>query len=49
MLSYVDLKVAFCFAVINSAAAITLKTINKAKVDFFGKYVFKIKMFDNFI
>ena len=49
MLSYVDLKVAFCFAVINSAAAITLKTINNAKVDFFGKYVFKIKMFDNFI
>ena len=49
MLSYVDVKVAFCFAVINSVAAITLKTINNAKANFFRKYVFKMKMFDNFI
>ena len=38
----------FCFTVINSVAAITLKTINVARAEFFGKYIFKMKMVDNF-
>ena len=30
-----DVKMAFCFAIINSVAAIPLKTINDARVEFF--------------
>ena len=44
--SYV--KMAFCFSVIKSGAAITLKTINDARGEFFRKYIFKMKMVDNF-
>ena len=43
-----DVKVQFCFAIINSVAAITLKTINIASVEFLRKYIFKMKMVDNF-
>ena len=39
---------AFCFSVIKSGAAITLKTINDAREEFFRKYIFKMKMVDNF-
>ena len=48
MLSCTDVNVAFGFAVINSAAAVTLKTINNVRVDFFRKYIFQIKIVDNF-
>ena len=41
-------KMAFCFAIINSMAAITLKTINDARAEFFGKHILKMKMVDNF-
>ena len=43
-----DVKMAFCFAIINSVAAITLKTINDARAKFFGKHILKMKMVDNF-
>ena len=43
-----DVKMAFCFAIINSVAAITLKTINDARAEFFGKHILKMKMVDNF-
>ena len=39
---------AFCFAVINSVGAITLKTINDARAEFFKKHICKRKMIDNF-
>lgn len=48
MFSCTDVNVAFGFAVINSAAAVTLKTINNVRVDFFRKYIFQIKIVDNF-
>ena len=40
-----DVKQEFCFAVINSVAAITLKTINDFRVEFFRKHT--VKMVDN--
>ena len=43
-----DVKMAFCFAVISSVAAITLKSINDARAEFFKKHIFKMKMIDNF-
>ena len=48
MFSCPDVKMAFCFAIINSVAAITLKTINDARAEFFGKHIIKMKMFGNF-
>ena len=39
---------AFCFAVISSVGAITLRTINDARTEFFREHVFKMKMVDNF-
>ena len=48
MFSSSDVKMAFCFAVINSFAAITLKTINEARAEFFRNHIFKMKMIDNF-
>ena len=38
----------FVFAIINSIAAITLKTTNDARAEFFGKHVLKMKIVDNF-
>ena len=38
----------FCFVIINSVAAITLKTINGARAEFFGKHILKMKMVDSF-
>ena len=43
-----DLKVEFCFAVTNSIVAITLKTVNDARAEFFRKHIFRMKMPDNF-
>ena len=48
MFSCSDVKVAFCFAVINSVAAITLKTMNNARAEFFKKHISKMKMVDSF-
>ena len=48
MFSCSDVKMAFCCAIINSIAAITLKTINDARAEFFGKHILKMKMVDNF-
>ena len=48
MFSCPDVKMVFCFAIINRIAAITLETINNARAEFFGKYILKMKMFDNF-
>ena len=48
MFSCSDVKMVFCFAIINSFAAITLKTINDARAEFFRKHIFKAKMVDNF-
>ena len=36
MFSYSDVKMAFCFAVINSVAGIALETINDARAEFLG-------------
>ena len=44
MFSCSDIKMAFCFAVINSVATITLKTINDANAGLFRKDIFKMKM-----
>ena len=44
MFSCSDVKVAFCFAIINKVTAITFKTI----AEFFRKHIFKMKMVDNF-
>ena len=41
-------KYGVCFAIINSVAAITLKTINDVTAEFFGKHILKMKMVDNF-
>ena len=41
-----DLKMAFCFAVINSVAAITLKTINDARAEFFRAEFFAVSRFE---
>ena len=38
----------FCFAVINSVAAITLNALNDARAEFFRDHIFKMKMVDNF-
>ena len=43
-----DVKLAFCFAVINIVAAVTLKTISDARAEFFRKHIFKMKMVENF-
>ena len=43
-----DVKMAFCFAAINNAAPITLKTVNDARAEFFVKHIFRMKMVDNF-
>ena len=48
MFSCSDVKLGFCFAVINSVAAITLKTINDVIEEFFRNYIFKMKMVPNF-
>ena len=48
MFSCPDVKMTFCFAIINSVAAITHKTVNDARAEFFGKHILKIKMVDNF-
>ena len=48
MFSCFDVKMAFCFAIINSVAAITLKNKNDVRAEFFGKHIFKMKMVDNF-
>ena len=48
MFSCSDVKMVFCFAIINSFATITLKTINDARAEFFRKHIFKVKMVDNF-
>ena len=37
-----------CFAIINSVAAITLKSIKDVRAEFFGKHILKMKMVDNF-
>ena len=37
---------AFCFAIINSAAAITLKIINDARAEFFGKHILKFTILE---
>ena len=44
MFSCSDVKMAFCLAIINSVAAITLKTMNDARAEFFGKHILKMKM-----
>ena len=43
-----DPKVEYCFAVTNGIVAITLKTINDARAEFFRKHIFKMKMAGNF-
>ena len=43
-----DVKMVFCFAIINSFAAIKLKTINDARAEFFGEHILKMKMVGNF-
>ena len=48
MFSSSDVKVASCFVVINSVAAITLKTVNNARVEFLRKHISKIKTVDSF-
>ena len=48
MFSCSDVKMVFCFAIINSVVAITLKTINNARAEFFGKHIHKMKVVDNF-
>ena len=48
MSSGFDVKMAICFAIINSVAAIALKTINDARAEFFWKHILKIKMVGNF-
>ena len=48
MFSCPDVKMAFCFAVINNVATITLKTINDARAEFLRKHIFKMKTVDNF-
>ena len=48
MFSCSEVKIAFCFAVINSVANITLKTINDSRAEFFRKHIFKMKMAKNF-
>ena len=48
MFSCSDVKAEFCFALINSAAAIRIKTINNARAEFFRKPIFKMKMVDKF-
>ena len=46
MFSCSDVKVAFCFAVINSVAAIALKNYKRCQAEFFRKHILKIKMVD---
>ena len=41
MFSCSDIKMAFCFAVINNVAAITLKAISDARADFLGSISLK--------
>ena len=48
MFSCSHVKMAFCFAIINSVAAITLITIDDSRAEFFGKQILKMKMVDNF-
>ena len=48
MFSCSDVKMAFCFAVINSVAALILKAINDDRAKFFRGHIFKMKMIDNF-
>ena len=48
MFSCSNIKMALCFAVINSVAAITLKAINNARAKFFTKHIFKMEIVDNF-
>ena len=48
MFSCCDVKMVFCFAIINSVATITLEIINNARAEFFGKHILKMKMVDNF-
>ena len=43
-----SIKMALCFAIINSAAVITLKIINDARAEFFGKHILTMKIVDNF-
>ena len=43
-----DVKMAFCFSVINSVSAIALKAINNARAEFFRKDIFNMNMVDNF-
>ena len=46
MFSCSDVTVAF-FAIINNVPAITLKTVNILRTEFFRKHIFKMKMFDS--
>ena len=47
MFSCSDVKMVFRFTMINSVAAITLKTIKNARAEFFKKHIFKMKMVGN--
>ena len=49
MLSCSDVKLVFCFAVINSVAAITPKTINDARAEFSFTHSFRQTMPDLFL
>ena len=46
MFSCSDVKVAFQFAVINSTAANTLKTLKDVRVEFFRKHIFQMEVVD---
>ena len=48
MFSYSDVKIVFHVAVKKGIAAITLKTTNDARAEFFREHIFKMKMVDNF-
>ena len=47
MFSSCDVKMEFCFALIDSVAAITLKTINDARAKFSSEHIFEMKIIDN--
>ena len=48
MFSCSDVKMAFYFAIKISLLAITLKAINETRAEFSKKYIFQIKIVDNF-
>ena len=48
MFSCFNVKVAFCFAVINDVAVDTIKIINNTRAELFRKHFFNVDMVDSF-